>query len=120
MSTVFNESLDGGYHHYYGRHECRLNWAGEDRPQSNKSRVVNYNHALNGLQQEVEDDLTRQGVLADPQELGISNRQSARPSCRGIIGQRTSSRTSSPRTTSVEKHCCHGSIQRLLPKPHVG
>ena len=72
MSEVFNESLDRGYNHYYGKHECRLNWAGENGPQSNKPSVVNYKHTLNGLLQEVADNLTRQGVPADPQELGIS------------------------------------------------
>ena len=72
MATVFDESLQGGYNGYFGRHECRLNWAGEERPASNKLRVANYNHALNGLLQEVMDDMTRQGVLQDPQELGIS------------------------------------------------
>ena len=34
--------------------------------------MVNYNHNQNSLLQEVMDDLTDQGVLKDPQELGIS------------------------------------------------
>ena len=72
MAAVFDESLQGGYNGYYGPHECRLNWAGKERPPSNKLRVANYNHALNGLLQEVMDEMTRQGVLQDPQQLGIT------------------------------------------------
>ena len=71
-SEVFNEKLDGGYNHYYGKHECKLNWASKERPQSNKLRVANYNHDLNGLLQEVIDDLTDQKVLARPEDLGIT------------------------------------------------
>ena len=69
---VFNESLKGGYNHHFGPYECKLNWASQARPQANKLRVVNYSHELNGLLQEVMDDLTRQEVLKDPQELNIS------------------------------------------------
>ena len=72
MREVFDESLQGGYNGYFGPHECRLNWAGKERPPSNKLRVANYNHAFNGLLQEVMDDMTRQGVLQDPQQLGIT------------------------------------------------
>jgi hypothetical protein len=68
---VFNNDLSGGYNHYYGKNECKLNWAGQERPTSIKLRGANYNHGLKGLLQEVADDLTRQGVLVDPLELGI-------------------------------------------------
>ena len=72
--AVFDESLKGGYNHYFGHYECKLNWASQARPPTNKLRVVNYSHDLNGLLQEVMDDLTRQGVLRDPQDptLNIS------------------------------------------------
>ena len=69
---MFNESLAGGYNGYFGPHECRLNWASKDRPQANKLKVANYDHSLNGLLQEVADELTRQGVLGDPQEMGVT------------------------------------------------
>ena len=48
------------------------NWASKDRPQANKLKVANYDHSLNGLLQEVADELTRQGVLGDPQEMGVT------------------------------------------------
>ena len=72
LSEVFDESLVGGYNGYFGPHECRLNWVSKDRPQANKLKVANYDHSLNGLMQEVADELTRQGVLGDPQEMGIT------------------------------------------------
>ena len=68
-AAVFDESLKEGYNGYFGKYECKLNWAGEERPKANKLRVVNYDHALNGLLQQVMDDLTHQNVLADPQEM---------------------------------------------------
>ena len=67
-SKVFDESLKGGYNGYYGPFECRLNWASEQRPPCTKLRAVNYSHALMALQQELMDDLTREGVLRDPQD----------------------------------------------------
>ena len=71
-SQVFDESLAGGYNGYFGPFECRLNWASEQRPPCSKLRAVNYCHSNNALLQEVMDDLTREGVLRDPQELNIS------------------------------------------------
>ena len=71
-SRVFDESLVGGYNGYYGPFECKLNWASEQRPPCSKLRAVNYSHALMALQQEVMDDLTREGVMQDPHDLGIS------------------------------------------------
>ena len=68
-AAVFDESLKEGYNGYYGKYECKLNWASEERPKANKLRVVNYDHALNGLLQEVMDELTHQKVLQDPQQL---------------------------------------------------
>ena len=70
--AVFDESLKGGYNHHFGHYECKLNWAGQARPPSNKLRVVNYSHDLNGLLQEVMDDLTRQRVLRDPQDPDLN------------------------------------------------
>ena len=70
--AVFDDSLTGGYNHYYGHHECKLNWASQARPQSNKRRAVNYSHELNGLLQEVIDDLTREKVLRDPQDPDLN------------------------------------------------
>ena len=43
-AAVFDESLEEGYNGYFGKYECKLNWAGEERPKSNKLRVVNYDH----------------------------------------------------------------------------
>ena len=68
---VFNKDLSVGYNGFYGKHECKLNWATSERPPANKVRVPNYNHALKGLQQELMDDLTDQGVLLIPQDHGI-------------------------------------------------
>ena len=65
-SQVFDESLEGGYNGYFGQFECRLNWASEQRPPCTKLRAVNYSHSNNALLQEVMDDLTRQGVVAQP------------------------------------------------------
>ena len=70
--AVFDESLKGGYNHHFGHHQCKLNWAGQARPPTNKLRAVNYSHDLNGLLQEVMDDLTRQGVLRDPQDPDLN------------------------------------------------
>jgi hypothetical protein len=62
-ANIFNDSLIGGYNHYFGKHLCKLNWATQQRPHSNKLRIANYSHDLNGLMQEVIDDLTRQKVM---------------------------------------------------------
>ena len=69
--AVFDESLKNGYNGAFGPFVCKLNWANETRPQSNKVRIVNYDHELKGLMQQVMDDLTEDGVLADPQQLQI-------------------------------------------------
>ena len=71
FEAVFDESLKGGYNGAFGPYECRLNWASETRPQSSKVRMANYDHELKGLMQEVMDDLTADGVMKDPQQLGI-------------------------------------------------
>ena len=42
-----------------------------ERPAADKVRIPNYNHALRGLQQELMDDLTDQGVLLIPQDHNI-------------------------------------------------
>ena len=70
--AVFDENLEGGYNHYFGHHECKLNWASDARPSSNKHRAVNYSHSLNGLLQEVCDDLTNQKVMHRPQDIGCN------------------------------------------------
>ena len=76
---VFNKDLSEGYNAYYGKHECHLNWASSERPQASKVRVPNYDHDLRGLQQELMDQLTDQGVLLIPQDHNI-NVQSVCPS----------------------------------------
>ena len=68
---IFNKDLSSGYNGYFGKHVCRLNWATAERPAADKVRVPNYNHALKGMQQELMDELTDQGVLLVPQEHGI-------------------------------------------------
>ena len=68
---VFNKDLSEGYNDYYGRHRCELNWASNERPLATKVKVPNYNHDLQGLQQELMDDLTDQNVLLVPQEHHI-------------------------------------------------
>ena len=68
-SSVFDEDLTDGYNGYFGKFECKLNWASEERPKANKLRVVNYDHTTNGLLQAVMDDLTQVSVLKDPQEM---------------------------------------------------
>ena len=69
--AVFNKDLTVGYNGAFGRHECRLNWATSERPAARKVRVPNYNHTLRGLQQELMDELTDQGVLLIPQDHDI-------------------------------------------------
>ena len=68
---VFNKDLRGGYNDFYGKHRCQLNWAGRERPFASKVHVPSYKHDLKGLQQELMDDLTNQGVLLIPQEHDI-------------------------------------------------
>ena len=71
FSDVFNKDLKGGYNGYYGKHFCTLNWAGSERPLASKVKMPCYDHQLKGLQQEVMDELTRQGVLLVPQQHDI-------------------------------------------------
>ena len=68
---VFNKDLTSGYNDFYGVHRCKLNWSSNERPVANKVRVPHYNHELQGLQQELMDDLTDQGVLIVPQEHDV-------------------------------------------------
>ena len=79
FASVFDKDLSTGYNGFYGKHECSLNWATKERPLASKVRVPSYDHDLKGLQQELMDDLTRQGVLLIPQEHNI-NVQSVCPS----------------------------------------
>ena len=78
-SAVFNKDLTHGYNGFYGKHQCHLNWATTERPPASKVHVPSYDHDLKGLQQELMDDLTNQGVLLIPQDHGI-NVQSVCPS----------------------------------------
>ena len=71
-AVVSDENHSQGYNHYYGEHLCKLNWAGKERPHSNKLRTANYSQDLNALMQEVIDDLTNQEVLKLPEELNIT------------------------------------------------
>ena len=68
---VFNKDLTSGYNDFYGHHRCKLNWSSNERPAASKVRVPHYNHELQGLQQELMDDLTEQGVLLVPQEHDV-------------------------------------------------
>ena len=72
FKDVFNNDLSVGYNNFYGKHECKLNWATSERPSATKVRVPNYEHGLKVLQQEKMDDLTDQGVLLIPQDHGIT------------------------------------------------
>ena len=69
---IFDNKLNGGYNHYFSKHECKLNWATRECTQSNKLRIANYNHNIKGLLQEVIDYLTNQNVLKHPEDLGIT------------------------------------------------
>ena len=71
FASVFDKDLSHGYNGFYGNHKCSLNWASKERPQATKVKVPSYDHNLKGLQQEVMDDLTSQGVLLIPQDHGI-------------------------------------------------
>ena len=68
---MFDKNLTQGYNGYYGQHKCYLNWASSERPTASKVKVPSYDHALKGLQQELMDDLTHQGVLLIPQDHDI-------------------------------------------------
>ena len=72
FQKVFNNDLSGGYNGFYGKHECKLNWATSERPSATKVRVPNYDHELKALQQELMDELTDQGVLLVPQDHNIT------------------------------------------------
>ena len=72
FKEVFNNDLTNGYNGSFGKHECKLNWATEERPLANKVNVPSYDHGLKVLQQELMDDLTDQGVLLIPQEHDIN------------------------------------------------
>ena len=79
FQDVFDQDLTQGYNGFFGKHECKLNWATSERPLANKVNVPSYNHELKYLQQELMDELTRQGVLLIPQDHDI-NVQSVCPS----------------------------------------
>ena len=71
FKETFDKNLTQGYNNYYGKHECNLNWASNERPTASEVQVPNYDHDLKVLQQEVMDELTDQKVLLIPQEHGI-------------------------------------------------
>ena len=54
---AFNKDLSQGYNHYSGKHFCKLNWAGKQRPSSKKVICPSYNSHLNSLLQDVCDEL---------------------------------------------------------------
>lgn len=68
---VFDENLQTGYNHRYGKHIAQLNWANDNRPQASKVVNINYDHDTKQLLQEVCDDLTDKGVLGIPQEHDV-------------------------------------------------
>ena len=43
FKDVFNNDLSRGYNNFYGKHECKLNWATSERPSATKVRVPNPN-----------------------------------------------------------------------------
>ena len=69
---VFNKDLSKGYNHFSGKHFCRLNWSGSQRPSSRKVICPSYNSQLNTLLQEVCDELTDNNVLGIPQDDDIT------------------------------------------------
>ena len=71
IADVFDKNLSNGYNDFYGNHRCELIWASNERPPNTKVKVPNYNHDLQGLQQELMDDLTDQNVLLVPQKHNI-------------------------------------------------
>ena len=58
FQDVFDQDLTQGYNGFFGKHECKLNWATSERPLANKVNVPSYNHELKYLQQELMDELT--------------------------------------------------------------
>ena len=71
FKDVFDENLKLGYNNYFGRHECKLNWANNTRPPATKVHTANYNHDTKHLLQQVVDQLTDANVLGKPHEDGI-------------------------------------------------
>ena len=72
FKDVFNEDLNTGYNHRYGKHICSLNWADQNRPTATKVQHIDYDHQTKQLLQEVIDDLTEKNVLGIPQDFGIN------------------------------------------------
>ena len=71
-AAVFGRDLTQEYNGAFGPHVCKLNWAGDTRPQANQVRMVSYSHDLKQLHQAVCDELTQQGVLGIPQNYDVN------------------------------------------------
>ena len=61
-----------GYNQKSGPHQCKLNFANNERPSSKKVHCVQYNSQLNVLLQKVCDNLTYSNVLRIPQHENIN------------------------------------------------
>ena len=66
-APVLDQDLSKGYNHNSGPHFCKLKFANEEKPSSRKVSCVQYNSQINGLLQQVCDELTYANVLGIPQ-----------------------------------------------------
>lgn len=69
---VFSNNLTEGYNGYFGKHICRLSWASSQWPLAHKIPIANYDHDLKGIQQEICNEFTAQGVLKILQKHNIT------------------------------------------------
>ena len=70
-ASVFNQDLQEGYNQASGPHYCKLKFANDERPSSRKVSCVQYNSQMNGLLQQVCDELTEANVLGIPQHENV-------------------------------------------------
>ena len=70
-TEVFDQNLRKGYNHNAGPHFCKLKFANDEKPSSRKVSCVQYNSQMNGLLQQVCDELTEANVLGIPQHENV-------------------------------------------------
>ena len=70
-TSVFDQDLAKGYNHNAGPHFCKLKFANDEKPSSRKVSCVQYNSQMNGLLQQVCDELTEANVLGIPQHENV-------------------------------------------------
>lgn len=70
-SVVFDSDLTEGYNGSAGKFFATLNFKTEQKPESKICPIPLYNHKCANLQQQVMDELEKQGVLVDPLEHNI-------------------------------------------------